>query len=84
MNIKVNIFKIIKTVEIDEVSCMILTMVYGLEGSRPKTVEEVSQESGRTRHMIYHRLRNMKILGIIDDSRRLQKIELLQSSPTSV
>ena len=79
MKIKVNILKIIKTVEIDHVSHMILTMIYGLEGSRPKTVEETSQETGRTRHLIYLRLRKMIKLGILDKHRCIQKIELLKN-----
>jgi predicted transcriptional regulator len=75
MSIKVNILKVIKTVEIDKISYLILTMIYGLKGNRPKTVEEVSQETAITRSMIYHRLRKMKNIGLIDENRRIAKIE---------
>ena len=38
--------------ELDKRERMILTMRFGLDGERPKTLEEVSQEIGRTRERV--------------------------------
>ena len=38
--------------ELDERERMILKMRFGLDGARPKTLEEVSQEIGRTRERV--------------------------------
>jgi predicted transcriptional regulator len=77
MNIKVNILEVVKTLEIDKDSSIILRMIYGLEGSRPKTVNEVSQEIGRSRGIIYYRLKKMKRLGLIDSNRHIVKLEFI-------
>jgi RNA polymerase primary sigma factor len=38
--------------DLDEREIMILNMRFGMDGSRPKTLEEVSQEIGRTRERV--------------------------------
>ena len=38
--------------ELDERERMILKMRFGLDGARPRTLEEVSQEIGRTRERV--------------------------------
>ena len=80
MSVKINILQVVKTVEIDGLSYTILNLICGLDGRRPRTVSETSQETGRSLSLVYSRIAKMRKLGLIDSERRPAKLEILQNA----
>jgi predicted transcriptional regulator len=64
----------IRPAEITPSDELILTTLYGLNCCRARTVEEAAQELGRSRSLIYYRLRKMKKLGIINVDNQLPNL----------